>query len=96
MIDFKVTRQLRSLVREPGPSLVSEAAPISPLLVRRDGSMVRIVTRLQVYFGPNKRVCLPNRIAWPWRGVASSSSSLHVLTIVRCRRAAEMGHHCGG
>ncbi|ELR23868.1 uncharacterized protein ACA1_123880 [Acanthamoeba castellanii str. Neff] len=55
MIDFKVTRQLRSLVREPGPSLVSEAAPISPLLVRRDGSMVRIVTRLQVYFGPNKR-----------------------------------------
>lgn len=54
MIDFKVTRQLRSLVREPGPSLVSEAAPISPLLVRRDGSMVRIGTRLQVYFGPNK------------------------------------------
>jgi hypothetical protein len=55
MIDLKVTRQLHALVREPAASLMGESVPITPLTVSKDGNMVRLSMRLQVFFGSSKQ-----------------------------------------
>jgi hypothetical protein len=63
MIDLKVTRQLHALVREPAASLMGESVPITPLTVSKDGNMVRLSMRLQVFFGSSKQVRRPSHAA---------------------------------